>query len=122
MVNVKKVVTNKKFTQPITRNIRTETINQFGESTLVSAPSVIQAIVTSPSQQDLDRLPEGTVYIDAIIVTTATQLNTAVVDRQPDTILYHNEHYIVKVTNDYNIYGYTRAICALTDLQPQPVN
>ena len=121
MINVKRVVTNSKFTQPIIRNIRAETINQYGESVTSSKTSTIQAVVTSPSQQDLLRLPEGTVYIDAIIVTTASQLNTDVIGHQPDTITYHGEHYLVKVTNDYNIYGYTRAICILNDLQPTPV-
>lgn len=121
MINVKRVVTNSKFTQPIIRNIRAETINQYGESVTSSKTSTIQVVVTSPSQQDLLRLPEGTVYIDAIIVTTASQLNTDVIGHQPDTITYHGEHYLVKVTNDYNIYGYTRAICILNDLQPTPV-
>ena len=121
MLSVKKVVLNPKFLQPVGRIIRTEAINSFGETVTNDIRSTIHAAVSSPNQQDLLRLPEGTVYVDVIRVTTATQLNTATMGHQPDRIEYHGEHYIVKLTNDYNIYGYTRALCILTDLQGQPV-
>lgn len=120
MINVRELVTDTDFTQAITRIVRTETINSNGESVVTPASTTIQAVVTSPSMQDLLRFEDATAYKDAIKVTTASPLNPASVGHQPDLIVYHGETYIVAQSNDYQDFGYTRAICKLIDLQDQP--
>ena len=120
MINVADVVMDVDFVQPVTRIVRTETVNSYGESVLSSASSTIQAVVTNPSAQELLRFSDATAYRSAIRVTTGSRLNADSVGLQPDLILYHGEHYIVSVTNDYSDFGFTRAICNLIDMQDQP--
>lgn len=120
MLNVSDIVSDPDFTQPVTRVVRTETVNNYGESVIASSQSTIQAVVTSPSVQELLRFDDATAYKDAIKVTTASRLNADSVGLQADLILYHGETYIVAVSNDYSDFGYTRAICFLIDLQDQP--
>ena len=120
MINVADIVADTDFTQPVTRIVRTETINNYGESVLTSVSSTIKAVVTSPNSQELLLFPDATAYKDVIRVTTASRLNADSVGLKPDLILYHGEYYKVSVTNDYSDFGYTRALCALIDLQDQP--
>jgi hypothetical protein len=120
MINVADIVSDPDFTQPVTRIVRIESINQYGESVIESRPTAIQAIVTSPNSQELLMFPDATAYRDIIRVTTASRLNADSVGLQPDLIVYHGENYKVTVTNDYSDYGYTRALCGLIDLQDQP--
>ena len=120
MINVADIVADTDFTQPVTRIVRTETINNYGESVLTSVSSTIQAVVTSPNSQELLMFPDATAYKDIIRVTTKSPLNSDSVGHQPDLIVYHGEHYKVAVTNDYLDFGYTRALCSLIDLHDQP--
>ena len=120
MIDVSDVVSDPDFTQTITRVVRSETVNDFGESIIISVSSLIDAVVTSPTTQELLMFPEATAYRDVIRVTTVSRLNADSVGKQPDLILYHGENYKVLITNDYSDFGYTRALCVLIDLQDQP--
>lgn len=104
------------FFQSVQRTQRAEAVNAYGESVLTSTITTIQAIVTNPNMQDLLRFPEATAYKDAIVISTASTLTTDSVGSQPDMILWKGSNYIVAFTNDNSSYGYTRAICKLTDL------
>jgi len=120
MIDVSDIVSDTDFTQTITRVVRSETINSFGESVITSSNLLIDAVVTSPSTQELLMFPDATAYKDMIRVTTVSRLNSDSVGKQPDLIIYHGENYKVAVTNDYSDFGYTRALCTLIDLQDQP--
>lgn len=117
MIDMSEVLDDTDFTQTVTRIQRNETINQYGESVLTSVTSQIVASITSPTKQDLLRLPDATAYSDAITVITKVNLNSATFGGQPDIIQYHGNNYLVNVTNSYNDFGFVVAICTLLDLQ-----
>jgi len=120
MIDVSDIVSDPDFTQTITQVVRSETVNDFGESIITSVSSLINAVVTSPNSQELLMFDDATAYKDVIRVTTVSRLNADSVGKQPDLIIYHGENYKVAVTNDYSDFGYTRALCTLIDLQDQP--
>lgn len=108
------------FMQPVVRVQRIEVINAYGETTTTSVRSTIQAVVTSGSKQGIMRFEDMQTYADTIKVITAGPLNAPTVGGQPDQILWRGQTYIVAIANDYQGFGYTRAICKLTD--PQGAN
>ncbi len=108
-----------RFLQPVTRVTRIESINSYGETTTTNSSSTIQAVVTSASKIGMMRLDDLQTYADAIIVTTQSPLNGPTVGGQPDQIIWRGQTYVVAVVNDYAGFGYTRAVCRLTDLQDQ---
>ena len=122
MINVSRVVLNPKFLQPVTRTIRKEFVNQFGEPDLSAKVSTIMVVVTVASPKDLARFEDLTQYKDAIKVTGHHKLNPDVIGQQADIITWHNQHYIVASSSDYKENGFCRAICRMIDFQDQASN
>ncbi len=107
------------FLQPVTRVTRAEVINAYGETTTTNTSTVIQAVVRTASKPGLMRFEDMATYADTITVITQSPLNGPTVGGQPDQILWRGQTYVVAVVNDYQGFGFTRAICKLTDLQGQ---
>lgn len=122
MINVSRVVKNKKFTQMVTRIVSKETINNYGEAIQSTHTSSIPAIVTAPTNGDLVRYVDSTSYKKAICVSTSLILYPDNLTGQPDIFVWHDEHYVVTGVDDYRELGYTRAIACLTDYQSAPSN
>ena len=118
MINVAKVVRNPKFTQPITRIVRQETMVK-GRSVLVETQSIIRAVVTMATAADLNRFTDATTYIKSILVSTVVLLNADSVGYQPDVIVYMGENFIIKGIDSYEAFGYCRAVAVLSDYQAQ---
>ena len=119
LLNLSRVARNPKFAQKVTRIVRTETINDYGESVLTETSSNIFATITMASNNDLNRFTDATIYIKAINVITTTPLNPATANSQPDIIVFMGENFLVLGTFAYEYNGFCRAICALTDYQGQ---
>lgn len=107
------------FVQPITRVQRTEVIDSYGETTTTNNSTTILAVVTSPAKAGMQRFEDFESYADTIMVTTQSPLNGPTIGGQPDQIIYRGQTYVVSVVNDYAGFGFTRAICKITDLQGQ---
>ena len=105
------------FTQPIIRYVCTEVTDNYGRPHQQVTKSKVRAIVTQPNNGDLIRYVDSTTYTKAICVTSSMVFYPDNLTGQPDVILYHGEHYVVVGVEDYRDFGYTRAICALTDFQ-----
>ncbi|MBC7074664.1 MAG: hypothetical protein H5T98_01050 [Syntrophomonadaceae bacterium] len=116
MINVADAL-DPEFMQPVTRVQRAEVVNQYGETTVTSTSTTIQAVCTSPSKTGMMRFDDAQTYQDTIQVTTLSPLNGPTVGGQPDLIVYKGQTFVVAIVNDYQSFGYTRAVCKLTDLQ-----
>lgn len=108
-----------RFLQAVTRVQRVEVIDSYGETTTTNNSTTIQAVVTSPAKVGMQRLEDLQTYADTILVTTQSPLNGPTAGGQPDQIVYRGQTYTVVVSNDYAAFGFTRAVCKLTDLQDQ---
>ena len=109
-----------RFLQAVTRVQRAEVVDSYGETTTTNTTTTIQAVVTSPAKIGMQRLEDLQSYADTILVTTQSPLNGPTVGGQPDQIIYRGQTYVVAVVNDYAGFGFTRAVCKLTD--PEGVN
>lgn len=107
------------FLQTVIRVQRTEVIDSYGETTTTAAQTSIPAVVTSPAKVGMMRFEDLQTYADTIMVTTQSPLNGPTVGGQPDQIIYRGQTYVVAVVNDYGGFGFTQAVCKLTDLQAQ---
>lgn len=120
MLDLSEVVSDPAYTQAVTRVQRTQTVNNYGETTTATISTTIQAVVTSPGKPGLQRFDDYQTYADLIQVTTTSRLNGAAVGQQPDLIVWQGQTYVIAIVNDYAAFGFTRAVCKLTDLQDQP--
>lgn len=107
------------FLQPVVRVQRGEVINGYGETTTAPTSSTIQAVVTSPAKVGMQRFEDFQSYADTILVTTRSPLNGPTSGGQPDQIIYRGQTYVVAVVNDYAGFGFTQAVCKLTDPEAQ---
>ena len=105
------------FLQPVTRVQRAEVINTYGETTTTNTSTTIQAVVKSGAKPGMMRFEDMQTYADTITVICQSPLNGPTVGGQPDQIIWRGQTFVVAVVNDYQGFGYTRAICKLTDLQ-----
>jgi hypothetical protein len=108
-----------RFLQAVTRVQRVEVVNAYGETTTTDTSTTIQAVVTSPAKVGMQRFEDLQSYADTILVTTQSPLNGPTVGGQPDQIIWRGQTYIVAVANDYAGFGFTRAVCKLTDPEGQ---
>ncbi len=120
MISVSELMADPDLVQSVIRIQRVLTVNSYGETTVVSTSSTLQAIVTSGPKTGLMRFEDAATYQDTIKVVTSSPLNAGVVGQQPDLIVWNGQNYIVTLTNDYQSNGFTRAVCKLVDLQDQP--
>lgn len=120
MISVAELMSDPDLVQTITRTQRVQTINAYGEVAVTSTSTSILAVVTSPGKTGLMRLEDAQTYQDTIRVVTSSPLNAGVVGQQPDLIVWNGQTYIVVLTNDYQAFGFTDAVCKLTDYQDQP--
>ena len=104
-----------RFLQAVTRVQRVEVVNAYGETTTTTTSSTIQAVVTSPGKPGMQRLEDFESYADVIQVTTQSPLTGPTVGGQADQIIYKGQTYVVAVVNDYAGFGFTKALCKLTD-------
>lgn len=117
MINVRNVLRDRRLTQKVVRIVSTEEINQYGEAVQTQTRSMVRAVVTSPDNGEMVRYVDSTTYKKAICVTSEMVFYPDNLSGQPDIIVWHDENYVVVGVEDYRDFGYTRAICALTDLQ-----
>ena len=117
MINVKAAVLNKSLTQTISRVIRTESINEFGEPVISERNMRLEAVITTPTAGQLQRYTDATNINRTICVTTAHPLNPDFTTGQPDIIEWAGNNYIVVGTENYINFGYTRAICQMVDFE-----
>ena len=116
MINMASIVNDPDLGgEVLTRIERPESLLN-GRGVLGAISSTFACIVTSPSQQDVERLPAGTRGIDTIKVITTTKLNDDYAGRQPDIVVRNGTNYIVQQYNDYMTYGFNYAVCTMTDL------
>lgn len=120
MLDLSEIVSDPAFTQAVTRVQRVQTVNGFGETTTGTVSSTIQAVITSPGKLGMQRFADLQTYADVIQVTTTSRLNGPAVGQQPDLIIWQGQTYVVAVVNDYAAFGFSRAVCKLTDPQGQP--
>ena len=117
MLNVRRAVRDKRLTQKIVRIVSTETVDPKGRPEQSYQRSTVRAIVTMAAQGDIERYTDATLYHKAILVTSEMIFYPDNLTGQPDIIVYHNENYIVLGVDDYRDFGYTRAVCGITDFQ-----
>jgi len=117
MLNVRRAVRDKRLTQKIVRIVSTETVDQKGRPEQSYQRSTVRAIVTVAAQGDIERYVDATLYHKAILVTSEMIFYPDNLTGQPDIIVYHNENYVVLGVDDYRDFGYTRAVCGITDFQ-----
>jgi hypothetical protein len=117
MLNVRRAVRDKRLTQKVVRIVSTESVNAYGEPEQAYQRSTVRAIVTVASQGDIERYVDATLYHKAILVTSEMIFYPDNLTGQPDIIVYHNENYVVLGVDDYRDFGYTRAVCGITDFQ-----
>lgn len=108
--------------QSVTRIVRREQVNQWGEAEAKFKRTTIPAVVTSATAGDLNRFTDATTYTKTIKVTTAHNLNPDNVGGQSDIIVFEGDNYEVVGVDNYKNNGYTRAICSLIDFEVRDVS
>lgn len=106
---------------------RTETVNNFGVSTIASVtiPDLYGPIYPS-NENDLARFPDLQVQTKAITVITRFALRgeaeTSGTEFQPDVVVWGGDNFVVRRIEDWSKYalGFIMAICTSIDLVDQP--
>lgn len=96
---------------------RTEDANKKGRPEVTSKEVMFYGVVTSPNQQEIMRMPAGTLASESIKVITDIEIRDQAVGRQADIIIRKGTAYLAVVINDYALYGFTTALCTMIDLQ-----
>ena len=117
MINVRRVVNNKRLRQPILRIVQTETFDDYGNSVIDTRTTNEYVVVTTATQAELQRYVDGTTYKSAMAFTSSLIFNADNLAGQPDILVWNGDNYLVVAVDDYSENGYTRAIGALLDLQ-----
>lgn len=110
MINVADIVKDTDFTQIVTHIVRKASVDNYGRNVPVLTRTKIKAVVTTPKDSDLIRLPEGTQHNKYKLFTSTTRFNPDSIPGLPDIIEYKGNHFIVLSVDDYSEYGYSRAL------------
>ena len=113
---------NTNFSQPVQRLIFSETIDSKGRPVFTTKKSIIQAVVTTPDNNDMIRYVDATTYTKAKCFTTKTILNPDTLNTDPDELIYKGDYYVIVGIDDYDENGYTRAFCTMIDFQQSRIH
>lgn len=112
-IDVSEVISDTDFQDTITLIENIESINDCGETVLISTISRMNAVVQAGNGETLKRNPEHTVISDWITVYASYKF-----EANKQNLQWNGKNYIVKTVTDYKNWGtgYTRADCLLQGL------
>lgn len=110
LLDVSEVIDDPDFADTFEVIRRVETVNSFGESTVVEdSTEGVSGVVCMASPEDLERLAEEDRQHKVISVVTRYRLRGVSKESgstyKPDIILWAGSHYEVKWIDDYTHYG-----------------
>ena len=95
---------------------RAQTINEFGETELITTSMPITVVVQNGAADALNRVQEGAQLIDSITVWYRVVLKLEAVNGYADIIVWRGRNYQVKtIGEDFQNFGvgFTKAVCEI---------
>lgn len=106
LLDVSWVTVDPMFADSFVVKRRAETVNAYGESTVVATPvATAYGTITAADPQDLQRRDDGATQSRGISVITPYHLRGMAQGYQPDVITYDGEDYTVTRCEPYHRFG-----------------
>lgn len=124
LLNVTSVLTNPDLMDKFVVNRRTETIGPNGRSAVAEQTFNASGIVTAGSPNDLNRGDGFQTQGRSLTVVTKFRLQGEVTGRQPDTVVWRGDTFVVRAVDAYPHFGtgFFQAECTSTDKVDQPLD